>query len=63
MYYKRSTTLDGVWEYQIERAIQAFVDGVGRPLMFQGQWVYPAGASGDIDPENIRPLQGKVNIE
>ena len=55
--YWRAMDVAGVWEYQIERTIQAFVDGVGGPLMFQGQWVYPTGASGDIDPESIRPLQ------
>ena len=49
VFYKRTTGLDGVWEYQVERTIQAFVSGVGRPLMFQGSWVYPTGAS-DVSP-------------
>lgn len=45
IFYKRATTIDGVWEHQINRTIQAFVDGRGAPLMFQGSWVYPTNAS------------------
>ena len=44
MYWK-AVDVDGIWEYQIERSIQAFVDGFGRPLMFQGSWVYPTNSS------------------
>jgi len=51
--YWRATCMDGVWEYQINRAVQAFVDGRGGPLMFQGSWVYPTGAS------DVSPLKGE----
>ena len=52
LFYRRAVELDRVWEYQIERSIQAFVDGRGAPLMFQGQWMYPTNAS------DIHRLQG-----
>lgn len=43
--YWAAVGIDGVWKYQINRAIKAFVDGRGGPLMFQGSWVYPTNAS------------------
>ena len=55
LFYKRTMGIDGVWEYQANRMIQAFVDGRGAPLMFQGSWVYPTNAS------DLHCLQGSAN--
>jgi hypothetical protein len=55
VFYRRVTGVDGVWEYQILRMIQACVDGRGAPLMFQGSWIYPSNAS------DLHCLQGGKN--